>query len=175
MTADPDDRLFTCYHEAAHAIFAYYDDTGIDNVWVSDEWGNCTICRADLYERYQPWEYARFCLAGAYANYVAKTLEHPKLEWVSLDWLRANADRVPEGDAWWILYTLENYVSRDECPFESVEDAYTTLFEEVGELVEERWDEIEAVAFALHSKWLESEQGIERMYGYEVTQIIKSV
>jgi len=170
-----DEVLASAYHEAAHAVFAYYDDTEIDLVWVSDETGNCTIWRADLYERYLPWEYAQVCLAGAFAAYVATTLEHPKPESVSLDWLRVNADRVPEGDAWWALNVLEDYASRDEFPFEGIEVAYSTLVEGLGELVEERWDEIEAVAFALHSGWSESEQGIGRLEGHEVTQIIESV
>ena len=172
---DTDEVLASAYHEAAHAVFACYDDTEIDVVWVSDETGNCTILRADLYERYLPWEYAQFCLAGAFAAHVATTLEHPKLRSMPLDWLRANADRVPEGDAWWALAVLEDYASTDEFPFGSIEVAYPHLVEGLGELVEARWDEIEAVAFALHDGWLESEQRVGRLEGHEVTQIIESV
>ena len=140
MTADPHERLLTCYHEVGHAVFAYHDDIVIDEVWVSDESGGCVIWSADLYERYQTWEYARCCLAGAYARYIAETLVHPKPEEMSLDRLRERADELPEGDAWWVVNALEDNVARDECPFESVEDAYSTLWEELGELVEERWN-----------------------------------
>jgi hypothetical protein len=174
MIGDPDERMSTCHHEAAHAVFAYHDGVEIDAVGVSDERGYCTILRADLYERYQPWEYVRFCLAGVYAAYVADTLEHPQPGEVSMPWLRGEARRVPQGDAWRAIETLEDYASTDGFPFGSIEEAYAALFEGLGALVEERWREIEAVAFSLFDKWSESEQGIGRTDGDELTLIIES-
>lgn len=88
---DEDEVLLSAYHEAAHAVFAHYDDIDVYNVCVSDERENC-VYRADLYERYLPMRYAQFNLAGAYAAGVAADLEHPKLDEVPLSWLIAGAD-----------------------------------------------------------------------------------
>jgi hypothetical protein len=50
-----DEVLLSAYHEAAHAVFAHYDNIDVDNVTVSNNWGVCTIYRDDLYERYLPF------------------------------------------------------------------------------------------------------------------------
>jgi hypothetical protein len=77
------------YHEAAHAVFAYRDDIGVDSMCVSSEQGNCAIPRADPYERYLPLRYVQFCPAGAYAATPAAYREHPEPEQMSLSWLLA--------------------------------------------------------------------------------------
>ena len=73
-----DEVLLSAYHEAAHAVFAHHDNIDVDDVVVSDNRGGCTIDRADLYERYLPFRYAQFFLAGAYAALIARELRHPK-------------------------------------------------------------------------------------------------
>jgi hypothetical protein len=146
---DEHEVLLSAYHEAAHAVFAYRDDTSIDSVYVSSEQGNCAIRRADLYERYLPLRYAQFCLAGAYAAAVAADLEHPKPEQMPLSWLFAEAERTPEGDAWYALVALKTVVDKSGGIFDGVGKAYVFAMLELAGLVEERWDEIEAVASAL--------------------------
>jgi hypothetical protein len=44
---------------------------------------------------------------------------------------------------------------------------------ELAGLVEERWDEIEAIAFALYQRWAESEEDVGRIDGDEMPQIIE--
>jgi hypothetical protein len=163
-----------CYHEAAHAIFAYHDEVEIDEVWASDERGGCSLYRAELYKRYEPWGYARFCLAGAYATYIAETLEHPKPEQLSLSQLREDAQKVPEGDAWQALVTLEHYARTADCPFGSIEDAHTALVEDLRVQVEDHWDELEAIAFELWARYWESGKKLGRLGGGEVVRIIES-
>ncbi len=108
---DEDEVLLSAYHEAAHAVFAHYDDIDVGNVCVSGEGGNCVIYRADQYERYLPLSYAQFYIAGAYAAGVAADLEHPKPDEVPLSWLIAGAERTPEGDAWYALEALKRVVT----------------------------------------------------------------
>jgi hypothetical protein len=154
----------SAYHEAAHAVFAHYDGIDVDNVCVSDERGNCDIYRADLYERYRPMRYAQFYLAGAYAAGVAADLEHPTPDEVPLSWLIAGAERTPEGDAWYALEALKRVVKEGDV-FDSVGEAYAFAMIKLAGLVEKRWYEIEALAFALHDRWVESEEGIGRVDG----------
>ena len=164
--------LLSAYHEAAHAVFAHHDDTDVDNVCISSEQGNCAIRCADLYERYMPWRYAQFCLAGAYAAAVAADLEHPKPEEVPLSWLLAEAERTPEGDAWFAVEALKRVAKRDTI-FDSVGKVYAFAMLELAGLVEERWDEIEAIAFALYQRWAESEEDVGRIDGDVMPQIIE--
>jgi hypothetical protein len=164
-----------CYHEAAHAVFACHDGTEVDKVWVSGNEGACTIYRADLYERYKPWRYARYCLAGAYAGYLACTLKHPELEDFSLSHLHQIAERIPEGDAWWVVEILEDFAAAEDFLFKDVEEAYVALFSNVGEQIEVLWDAIEAVAFALWDRYWESgEEKLGCLAGSDVTSIVKS-
>ena len=167
-----DEVLLSAYHEAAHSVFAYHDDTGIDSVCVSSEEGNCIIYRDDLYERYQPLRYAQARLAGAYAAFVAAALEHPKPEQGSLSWLIEEAERTPGGDAWCAIEALERVVKQGDV-FDSLGEAYAFAVIKLAGLVEKRWEEIEAVAFILHDRWLESEEGIGRVDGHELPQIIE--
>jgi hypothetical protein len=169
-----DEVLLSAYHEAAHAVFAYHDDTGVDSVYVSSEEGNCIIYRDDLYERYLPLRYAQARLAGAYAAFVAAALEHPKPEHVSLSLLSADAERTPGGDAWCAIEALERVVKEGDV-FDSLGEAYAFAVLKLAGLVEKRWEEIEAVAFVLHDRWLESEEGIGRIDGDEIPQIIKHI
>jgi hypothetical protein len=168
---DEHEVLLSAYHEAAHAVFAHHDDTNVENVWVSDERGNCTIYGADLYERNLPLRYAQFCLAGAYASGVAAELEHPKPDQMPLSWLFAGAERTPEGNAWCAIEALKRVVNRGDI-FDSVGEAYTFAMIKLAGLVEERWDEIEAVAFVLYQRWVGDEEGIGRIDGDELPQII---
>lgn len=169
---DEHEVLLSAYHEAAHAVFAYHNDTSLGEVWVSDEWGNCTIYRADLYERYLPLNYAQFWLAGAYAAGVADVLQHPRPDQISLSWLSAEAERTPEGDAWCAFEALKRVVKEGDV-FDSVGEAYAFAMMKLAGLVEERWDEIEAVAFALYQRWEESDDGIGRIDGDELPEIIE--
>ncbi len=171
---DSDEVLLSAYHEAAHAVFAYHDDIGVGGVWVSDERGECAILRADFYERYLPWKYAQFCLAGAYAAGIAADLEHPKPEDVPLSWLLSESDRTPKGDAWWAVEALGKVVSAEDAIFGSVSEAYAFALMKLARLVEERWGEIEAVAFALHERWEKNGETVGRLQADEVTQIIDS-
>ena len=168
-----DEVLLSAYHEAAHAVFAHYDGTDGYNVYVSDERGNC-VYRADLYERYLPMRYAQFNLAGAYAAIVAADLEHPTPDEVPLSWLIAGAERTPEGDAWYALEALKRVVKEGDV-FDSVGEAYAFAMIKLAGLVEKRWYEIEALAFALHDRWVESEEGIGRVDGDELSQIIERI
>jgi hypothetical protein len=162
------------YHEAAHAVFAYHDSVEVDEVWVFNQRGQCTISEADHCDRDLPWEYAKFCLAGAYAAHVAMTLEHPQLEQMPLSGLREDAQRVYEGDAWWAVHSLEDYASTEGFPFGSIEEAYAALIEELWEAVEERWAEIEGLSFALRDKYWESgEEKAGRLDSNELTRIIE--
>jgi hypothetical protein len=170
---DEDEVLLSAYHEAAHAVFAHYDDIDVYKVCVSDERGNCDY-RADLYERYLPMRYAQFNLAGAYAAGVAAGLEHPKPDEVPLSWVIAGAERTPEGDAWCALDALKRVVKEGDV-FDSVGEAYAFAMIKLAGLVEKRWDEIEALAFALHDRWVESEEGIGRVDGDELPQIIERI
>lgn len=171
---DEHEVLLSAYHEAVHAIFAHYDDTDVGNVCVSDEGGNCVIYRADLYERYLPLSYAQFCIAGACAAGVAEALQHPKPDQISLSWLIAGAERTPEGDAWCALKALKRVVKEGDV-FDSVGEAYAFAMIKLAGLVEKRWDEIEALAFALYQRWVESEEGIGRVDGDEMPQIIERI
>ena len=168
---DADEVLLSAYHEAAHAVFAHYDDIDVYNVCVSDERGNCVIYGADLYERYLPLKYVQFYLAGAYAAGVAAELEHPKPDEVPLSWVIAEAERTPEGDAWCALEALKRVVKEGDV-FDSVGEAYAFAMIKLAGLVEKRWDEIEALAFALYQRWVESEEGISRVDGDKMLQII---
>ena len=170
---DEDEVLLSAYHEAAHAVFAHYDDIDVYNVCVSDERGNC-VYRADLYERYLPMKYAQFYLAGAYAEGVAADLEHPTPDEVPLSWLIAGAERTPEGDAWYALDALKRVVKVGDV-FDSVGEAYAFAMIKLAGLVEKRWYEIEALAFALRDRWVESEEGIGRVDGDELPQIIERI
>ena len=111
-----------CHHEAAYAVFACHDGMELDEVWISDKEGACTIYRADLYERYKPWRYARYCLAGVYAGHLACTLEHLESEDLPLSRLHQVAERVPEGDAWWVVEILEDFAAAEDFPFKDVEE-----------------------------------------------------
>jgi hypothetical protein len=168
---DEDEVLLSAYHEAAHAVFAHYDDIDVYNVCVSDERGDC-VYRADLHERYLSMRYAQFNLAGAYAAVVAQQLRHPEPDQIPLSWLTAGAERTPEGDAWCALEALKRVVKEGDV-FDSVGEAYAFAMIELAGLVEKRWYEIEALAFALHDRWVESEEGIGRVDGDEVPQIIE--
>jgi hypothetical protein len=117
-------------------------------------------------------KYAQFNLAGAYAAVVAADLEHPKPDEVPLSWLIAGAERTPEGDAWCALEALQSVVKEGDV-FDSVGEAYAFAMIKLAGLVEERWDEIEAVAFALFLRWAESEEGIGRIDGDELPEIIE--
>ena len=169
-----DEVLLSAYHEAAHAVFAYHDDTVVDSVYVSSEQGICTIYHADRYERYLPLRYAQSRLAGAYAAVVAQQLRHPKPDQVTLSCLIADAERTPEGDAWCALESLKRVVEEGDI-FDSVGEAYVFAMIKLAGLVEKRWDEIEALAFALHDRWVESEEGIGRVEGDEMSQIIEHI
>ena len=167
-----DEVLLSAYHEAAHAVFAHHDNIDVDNVAVFDNRGACTLHRAELYEFDLPLRCAQFCLAGAYAAFVAAALEHPKPEQGSLSWLIEEAERTPEGDAWCAIEALERVVNRGDV-FDSLGEAYAFAVIKLAGLVEKRWEEIEAVAFILHDRWLESEEGIGRVDGHELPQIIE--
>lgn len=171
---DEHEVLLSAYHEAAHAVFAYHNNTDVDNVTVSDNRGACTIHRADLYERYLPLRYAQFCLAGAYAAGVAQDLRHPKPDEVPLSWLLAESERTSEGDARCAIEALKRVVKEGDI-FDSVGEAYAFAMLKLARLVEKRWDEIEAVAFALHRRWAENEEGIGRVDGDDLPQIIGHV
>ena len=164
--------LLSAYHEAAHAVFAHHDNIDADNVTVSDNGGACTIDRADRYERYLPFRYAQFCLAGAYAAAVAQELRHPKPDQMPLSLLIAEAERTPDGDAWCAIESMKRVV-KDGDVFDSVGEAYAFAMIKLAGLVEKRWDEIEALAFALYHRWVESEDGIGRVDGDEMPQIIE--
>ena len=59
--------------------------------------------------------------------------------------------------------------------FDSVDEAYAFAMIKLAGLVEKRWDEIEALAFALHDRWAESEEGIGRVDGDELPRIIERI
>ena len=63
-------------------------------------------------------------------------------------------------------------VAKEGDIFDSVGEAYAFAMMKLAGLVEKRWDEIEALAFALHERWAESEEGIGRVDGDEMPQII---
>jgi hypothetical protein len=169
-----DEVLLSAYHEAAHAVFAHHDTTDVDNVTVSDNGGICTIYRADRYERYLPFRFAQCCLAGAYAAAVVQQLRHPKPDQIPLSWLIAEAERTPEDDAWCAIEALKR-VAEEGYGFDSVGEAYAFAMIKLARLVEKRWDEIEAVAFVLYQRWVESEEGIGRVDGDEMPQIIEHI
>jgi hypothetical protein len=118
--------------------------------------------------------YAQCYLAGAYAAGVAGALQHPKPDQISLSWLIAGAERTPEGDAWYALEALKRVVKEGDV-FDSVGEAYAFAMIQLAGLVEKRWDEIEALAFALYQRWVESEVGIGRVDGDEMPQIIERI
>jgi hypothetical protein len=118
--------------------------------------------------------YAQFNLTGAYAAIVAADLEHPTPEEVPLSWLIAGAERTPECDAWCALDALKRVVKEGDV-FDSVGEAYAFAMIKLAGLVEKRWDEIGALAFALYQRWVESEEGIGRVDGGEVPQIIERI
>jgi hypothetical protein len=69
---------------------------------------------------------------------------------------------------------LRRVVSAGDTGFGGLEDAYAAALVELGMLIENRWSEIEAVAFALYERWRESAEGEGRLEGDEVAEIIGS-
>jgi hypothetical protein len=67
-------------------------------------------------------------------------------------------------------------ISKEGDVFDSVGEAYAFAMIKLAGLVEKRWgDEIEALAFALYQRWVESEEGIGRVDGDEMPQIIERI
>jgi len=155
-----------CHHEAAHAVFAYHAGLEIFSVVAEEEGGRCDINLPEYREYSSPGELACFCLAGAYAAVLATTLfYHPDSEDVSLEWLREEADKTPEGDAYWALVYMERMTSYGD-PSDDINEVHASVLKTLAESVEDRWLEIEAVAFALMRRG--------RLDGQEVVEIIRA-
>jgi hypothetical protein len=86
-------RISRCHHEAAHAVFAYHAGLKIDSVVAEEEGGRCDINLSEHREWTSPGQLACFCLAGAYAAYLATTLQHPDSKDCPLEWLREEAEK----------------------------------------------------------------------------------
>jgi hypothetical protein len=162
-----------CYHEAGHAVFAYHDGILVSEVIASSESGACEILYADDYERYTPWRYALFCLAGAYVAYVAVAFSHPKPEALTLALLLEDARKKPDGDAGEAVRALRRIVGDEDSVFDSLEEAYAYASIKLARLVKERWPEIEAVAEELFARFWESEEALGRLGYEEVAHIVE--
>jgi hypothetical protein len=155
-----------CHHEAAHAVFAYHAGLEIFSIVAEEESGSCEINLPKNREYSSPEELACFCLAGAYAAILATTLfYHPYPEDLSLEWLREEAEKTPEGDAYWALVYMEWMTSCGE-PSDDINEVYASVLETLAESVDFWRLEIEAVAFALMQRG--------RLDGQEVVEIIRA-
>ena len=168
-----DEVMESAHHEAAHAVFALHDGIEVEEVFVDGYRGQCTIRRADVYAQY-PWEYALFTLAGAHAACVYETLQHPEPEDAPVSSLLEEEERLPRGDAGTAVDMLRRVVSAEDNDFDGLEDAYAAALVELEMLIEDRWSEIEAVAFVVIKKWRESADGAGWLEGDEVAEIVGS-
>jgi hypothetical protein len=75
-------------------------------------------------------------------------------------------------NAWCAIESMEIVVKEGDV-FDSMGEAYAFVMIKLAGLVEKRWYEIEALAFALYERWVESEEGIGRVDGDELPQIIE--